>query len=274
MSSNSSARPAGSSHWPEYLGEGAGLGLFMISANGFAALLEHPASPVHQLLPDPVVRRMLMGVAMGLTAIALIYSPWGRRSGAHFNPAVTLTFFHLGKVARRDLLGYLAAQFIGGAVGAILAGRLLGSVLAHPRIRFVVTQPGTLGASVAFAAEFVLTFLLMSVVLTLSNMPRLARFTGLCAGLCIALFITFEAPLSGMSLNPARSFASALAANDATALWIYFVAPPLGMFAAATVRRRQRGPASVRCAKLQHPDHVRCIFCEYQAARLRDALQR
>lgn len=73
--------------------EGAELGLFMISACLFVALLEYPPSAVHQLLPDPALRRVLIGVAMGVTAILIIYSPIGQRSGAHFNPAVTLTFW-------------------------------------------------------------------------------------------------------------------------------------------------------------------------------------
>ena len=86
-------------HWPEYLMEAAELGLFMISAGVFVSLLEHPASPVRQAIADPVLRRVLIGLAMGLTAISIVYSPLGQRSGAHFNPAVTLTFFRLGKVA-------------------------------------------------------------------------------------------------------------------------------------------------------------------------------
>ena len=89
-------------HWREYLIEAAGLGLFMVSAAAMTTLLEHPASPVRLALPDPILRRILMGLAMGLTAASLIYSPWGRRSGAHFNPAVTLTVLRLGKVSRRD----------------------------------------------------------------------------------------------------------------------------------------------------------------------------
>lgn len=253
-------------HWPEYFIEAAGLGFFMLSASVFGTLLEHPASPVRQAFGDPFTRRVLMGIAMGATATGLIHSPWGRRSGAHFNPAVTLTFFRLGKVAPRDLAGYVAAQFVGGSVGMAVASVVVGPALAHPAVNYVATLPG-MGVALAFAAEVILTALLMGVVLFVSNTPRLAPYTGLCAGACVAAFIAVEAPISGMSLNPARTFASAILAGDWTAWWIYFVAPPLGMLAAAAAFLRVRTLPRVRCAKLIHRASPRCIFCEHHAAR-------
>src|SRR5262249_45641157 len=155
-----------------------------------------------------------MGCAMGLTAIALVYSPLGKRSGAHMNPAVTLTFLGLGRVAPRDALFYVLAQFAGGAVGLLACARLLGPLLGDPHVNYVATVPGDRGIDIAFAAELVISFLLMSVVLRVSSRPALARYTGLCAGALVALYITFEAPLSGMSMNPARSFGSALLAHS------------------------------------------------------------
>jgi aquaporin Z len=74
-------------HWPEYLIEAWALGTFMLSACAFGVLLEYPGSPVHQAIDDPFARRVLMGAAMGLTGMGVVYSPWGKRSGAHFNPA-------------------------------------------------------------------------------------------------------------------------------------------------------------------------------------------
>src|SRR5262245_56637822 len=103
-------------HWPEYVIEGACIGLFLISAAGFATLLQHPSSPLARWTAPPIVKRIPMGIAMGLTAIALIYSPLGRRSGAHLNPAVTLTYYRLGKVAGADAAAYAAAQFAGALV--------------------------------------------------------------------------------------------------------------------------------------------------------------
>ncbi|HEY7516729.1 MAG TPA: aquaporin [Methylomirabilota bacterium] len=246
-------------HWPEYVIEAAGLGAFMLSACVLGTLLGHPASPVVHVVPDPLVRRMLMGVAMGLTAVSLIYSPWGRRSGAHFNPATTLTFWRLGKVTGADAVAYALAQAIGGLTGVAVAALVVGPALGHPAVRYVATVPGRAGLVVALAAEVAITFVLMTVVLEVSNTASLARFTGLTAGGLVAVYITVEAPLSGMSMNPARSLASAVPAGAWDALWIYVVAPPVGMLLAAEVYAR-RGANTVYCAKLNHGRAGRCIF--------------
>ncbi len=248
-------------HWPEYLMEAAGLGIFMISAFTFGAFLEHPASPVHRAVASPLGRRFLMGVAMGLTAIAIIYSPWGKQSGAHINPSVTLAFFRLGKVRSWDALFYVGFQFLGGLAGALLASAALFIWVAHPSVNYVATIPGSAGVGVAFLAEVAIAFILMTVILYVSNNSRSHRFTGICAGALVATYITLEAPISGMSMNPARTFASAIPAQLWTALWIYFTAPLIGMIAAAEVYLRMPGSRAVACAKLHHENHKRCIFC-------------
>jgi aquaporin Z len=223
---------------------------------------------VAQVVPDPLHRRVIMGLAMGATAVGLNYSPWGKRSGAHYNPAVTLTFTRLGKIAPADAAGYVLAQFGGAVAGVFLAGLVLEEMLAHSEVYYVVTRPGSNGVAVAFVAETVISCLLMLVVLTTSNHRQLARYTGLFAGLLVAIFITIEAPLSGMSMNPARTVGSGFWAGDWTALWIYFTAPPLGMLAAAELYVRRRRPGGVFCAKLHHQNDQRCIFCEYQGRGL------
>jgi aquaporin Z len=248
-------------HWPEYLIEAAGLGLFMLSACLFTALLEYPGSPLRALLPDPLARRVLMGLAMGSTAIAIIYSPWGQRSGAHINPSVTLAFLRLGRVLPADALFYVLAQFAGGLAGTLLARALLGAVAADPAVSFAATVPGPGGAALAFAAEVAISFVLMLTVLAVGSRPRLAARTGLAAGALVALYITFEAPISGMSMNPARTFASALPSGIWTSAWIYFVAPLLGMVLAADAFRVVDRNRRSSCAKLHHGDRWRCIFC-------------
>ena len=105
-------------NWPEYLIEAWGLGLFMVNACLAGAVLEYPVSPVHQAIPNDLARRGLFGLAMGLTIVFLVYCPWGKRSGAHINPAITLTFLRLGKIAPADALFYIMAQFAGGWLGS------------------------------------------------------------------------------------------------------------------------------------------------------------
>lgn len=240
--------------------EAWGLGMFMLAAGAATVALEASASPLHALVADPVTRRALIGLAMGLTAVGLIYSPWGRQSGAHLNPAVTLAFLRLGRIAHCDAVFYILAQFIGGTLGVLLACALFGAAFSGVPVNYVATLPGANGVVTAFAAEALISFGLMLAVLELSRHPRLAPYTGLAAGLLITLYILFEAPFSGMSMNPARSFASAAPSGIWHSAWIYFSAPILGMSAAAEwYRHRAHG-----CAKLYHAEDKRCIHCGYQ----------
>jgi aquaporin Z len=239
----------------------------MVSAGLFGTLLFHPGSPVVALLPEPLLRQALMGVIMGLTAIALIYSPWGQQSGAHLNPAVTLTFWRLGKVATWDAAFYVLAQFAGGALGVLAVLAVLGAAFADPPVSYVATVPGPQGIAAALIAEIAIAFGLMTVILLATNTPKLMRLTGVFAGCLVALYITFEAPVSGMSVNPARTLASALPGGLFDALWIYFVGPAAGMLLAVETYRLIRRTPEVICAKLNHHTHRRCIFrCGYAAA--------
>jgi aquaporin Z len=255
------------SHWPEYLMEAVGLGLFMISAGVFGTLLENPQSPVHRAIADPFLRRALMGLAMGLTAIGIVYSPWGKQSGAHINPATTLTFWRLGKLADWDAFFYVVFQFLGGLAGVWIVAVTLGGAFTEPPVATVATVPGEYGQAVAFLAELLIAFLTMMVVLVVSNTRRWASWTGLVVGFLIVGYITLESPLSGFSQNPARTFASALPGETWTGIWIYFTAPFLGMLGAAQIYVWLRGFAAVHCAKLHHQNDRRCIFCEFQSAK-------
>ena len=212
----------------------------MVSAVTFAVLFQHPGSPlaIPSVAATPagglidVWRRVPMGLAMGLTAAAIIYSPFGRRSGAHMNPAVTLAFLRLGRITTVDAFGYVTAQFAGGVGGVALAAALLRTLPAHPSVNYVATLPGAAGSGAAFLAEAAISALMMLVVLAMSSSPLTARWTGAAAAVLVAAFIVIEAPVSGMSMNPARTLGSAAFAGTGH-LWIYFTAPTLGMLASA-----------------------------------------
>ena len=248
-------------HWPEYLIEGWALGCFMIAVGVFATVLGSPASPASHLIPGTTGRTVLEGVAMGATVVLLIHSPWGKRSGAHMNPAVTLAFLRLGKINRWDALFYVIAQTAGGALGVVLVAYVVGSLFTAPPVSYAVTLPGPNGVAVAFVAEAVISFGLMSTILAFSSSSRLARFTGIAVGCLVALFISVESPFSGTSMNPARTLASAAPGMIWQDFWIYVFAPTLGMLGAAQLHLAMSGSRGSGCAKLLHPSDVRCIHC-------------
>lgn len=225
----------GKLHWPEMLIEAWGLGLFMVVAGFCATGLFSPLSPIHDWGPQGTARGLLMGTAMGLTAIGIIYSPWGKRSGAHLNPAVTLAFFRLGKLTGTDAVSYVLAQFLGGTAGVGLVALVIGAPFRAPPpqgLHCIVTEPGVWGWMGAALAEGLMALTMMTMVLVVSNTPRLAPFTGMFAGGLVTLFITVASPISGMGINPARSFASAFHAGSWHFFWIYLLVPPLAMLLA------------------------------------------
>jgi len=116
------------------------------------------------------------------------------------------------------------------------------------------------GSGVAFIAEVAISFALMLTVLFASNHAVLSRYTPYFVGALYAIFITLETPLSGMSMNPARTFGSAFRGRYWHALWVYFAAPTLGMLVAAELFLWVRGGIGSYCTKLYHADDKRCIF--------------
>ncbi|AYA36449.1 aquaporin family protein [Hymenobacter oligotrophus] len=248
-------------HWPYYLTEAAGLALFVIGTGLLSIALEHPDSGLHQALAargiGQELRRVPLGVGMGLLVAAITYTPWGQRSGAHLNPAITLAFWQLGKISGTDALWYALAQAVGGFASVWLLKLTLFAYYSHPRIDFGTTQPGPDGPLVAFVAEFVIALVFMLALLAALHSAQLHKAAGWIGAGLLAAYVIWETPLSGMSLNPLRSLASAVAARDYTGLWLYLVASPAAMWLAAMLfqRLRQASPRRRSGAAATEPPH-------------------
>ena len=152
-----------------------------------------------------------------------------------------------------------------------LAWLPLADWVSAPTVNYAVTVPGSAGYLVAFLAEAAISFGVMAIVLWSSNRQSLAKYTGVLIGFTLVVYITLEAPLSGMSMNPARTVGSAIPAHTFNGLWIYFLAPLVGMISAAEIYLWMHGADAVRCAKLYHTHDVRCIFkCGYAMGKSPD----
>jgi aquaporin Z len=159
-----------------------------------------------------------------------------------------------------DAIFYGAAQFGGARAGLVMAEFLLLGTPGPPPVRYAATLPGMYGASLAFVAEAAISCALMLTILFASNHKMLSHYTPYFVGALYAIFITLETQLSGMSMNPARTFGSAFRSRYWHALWIYFLAPTLGMLVAAQVFLWVRRGIGPYCAKLDHANDKRCIF--------------
>ncbi len=226
-------------HWRDYLLEAGGLIVFMLGAGAFGTLFLYPGSPVSQAIPSDLLKHVGLGACLGVVTFGIVFAI-GEKSGAHINPAVTWAFYVQGKINRADAIWYTIAQFAGAVVAPQLLYAAIGAPFADKKVRYATSQPGPGGDLVAFAAEFVISFILMLAVLIALNSERLKEKAPLIIATLIAVYAAFESPLSGMSLNPARSFGSALTANQWDGIWVYFTAPVLAMLLAVGVYNRMR----------------------------------
>jgi Glycerol uptake facilitator and related permeases (Major Intrinsic Protein Family) len=201
----------------------------MFCAAFATVIVNHPDLFVRQHLQNELLRRFLIGVLMGLTALYILNSPFGKKSGAHINPAVTIVQYRLGNIDKLNALFYIIFQFIGGTAGMYLIYILMPHYIQHPDVNYIVTQPGKAGVAIAFILELIISFILIAIVLYTNVKKNLSKYTATCVAVLIAVFITFEAPYSGMSMNPARSFASAIVSGEWNSFWLYCIAPVLGM---------------------------------------------
>ena len=244
-------------HWPDYLMEAAGLMVFMVGAGLFTTLFLYPGSPVQQALPSDLLRHAGLGACMGLVTFAIV-SAIGEKSGAHINPAVTWSFYRQGKIGGWDAIFYTLFQFIGALIAPILLLMVIGAPFTHDKVKFATTQPGDgVTVAAAFAAEFVISFILMLAALIALNSKRFEKLVPALIAILIALYIALIAPISGMSLNPARSFGSAATADQWHGIWLYFVSPVLAMLLATELYRlmRARGYRLVTADYQPGPDY-------------------
>lgn len=208
---------------PSYLAEA--LGTFCLVFAGTGAVI------VDQITGGRVTG-LGVGLVFGLIVLAMIYAV-GHLSGAHLNPAVTLAFFSAGRHPAKEIAPYVIAQ-------------LTGATAASVWLRLIFHEhPTTLGATLpagpwpqSFMLEFVLTFILMFVIMGVARDDRSGgRMAGVAIGSTIALEAILGGPISGASMNPARSFAPALVSGNFQWHWIYWAAPISGSIAGAQFYR-------------------------------------
>lgn len=197
---------------------------------------------------NPISRTAAV-VAPGLMVMAMILF-MGRVSGAHFNPAVSIAFALRGDFPWRRVPGYIVAQFVGAVLAVLFLQAVIGSSASSG-----ATYPAQTTTDVAaFFMEVILTFGLLSVILgTASGAQNIGIIGALGVGGYIALAGLWASPLSGASMNPIRSLAPDLVANDFTAYWVYLVGPLLGaalaVVAAYMLRGRGGGLAGSQAAQ-------------------------
>jgi aquaporin Z len=237
--------------WPLYGSEFAGTALLVAVGLSFVILDFGTGTPVARWLPDPGPRRVLTGFLFGLTGAMITISPVGKHSGAHLNPVVTLSFWLIGKLPGRCAAGYVAAQFLGGGIGAVplLAWGAMGR-----SVEFGATIPSGLTAGVA--GELLATFVMVASLFFFLRRRWLRAFTPALFPLLYAVMVGLEGPVSGTSTNPARSFGPSLIAGEWRGWWVYWIGPALGAVLAVILYRQTwlRG-LEIEVAKLYHFEH-------------------
>jgi aquaporin Z len=271
--SNVGALNALRERWRIYAYEATGLGGFLLVVGIVDSILFATQSPLNSVVTPDALKRLFVGIAAGLYFIGLVYSPWGKESGAHINPSITLAFLRLGKIRVLDAGFYIGAQFIGAVIGVAIFAAVMRSWASEPEVNFIVTAPGKWGWWAAFVAEVGITFSMFLIVLETTSRPRFRPYTGLFCGAWLAILILIESPISGTSLNPARSTGSDVIAVEWNNLLLYFIAPPLGAQLAVLAYRWSGRAKLVPCAKLSHhplghPGTQRCIMkdCHHRLA--------
>jgi aquaporin Z len=252
-------------HLPEYFAEFLGTAIMMTVGIGAVTLMWSQGSVMRELIPSDPLRRLLTGIMFASGGTAVVLSPLGQRSGGHLNPAVTLAFWWKGQVTTADALAYVVAQVLGAMLGVYVVAAVAGP--AARSVQLGLTLPGAgYSTMFAFGAEALITFLLVFLIVYCVNNQRVARKTPYLAGALVAFLVFVEAPVSGTSLNPARSLAPALLTRVYSDQWLYLLAPSLGAVVAVMLFSHLFGrDKRAGCAKLFHTERYKCIFmdCAY-----------
>jgi len=247
-------------HWPEYTAEFFGTAFLVFAGLSAVVFNMSGKTPMAGWIPDASLRLLVTGLCFAGSGSLVALSPLGRLSGAHINPSVSLAFWLSGKMRLCDFVAYVAAQMLGGMVGAVALVMTWRGTAAP--VRNGMTLPGAgFPLWFVFDCEVVMTAALVFLIFLFVSSPRLLRWTPLMNWIAVATMVWVEAPVSGTSLNPARSFGPALVSGVWTAQWLYFAAPLLGgMMGLAAFELFTPAWRFVISGKLVHAPSYRTIF--------------
>ena len=238
--------------WRLYLSEFIGTALLIGVGVSFVILDFGKGSPIVSLIPSPGIRRALTGFLFGGAGMLITFSPVGKWSGAHINPVVTFSFWMKGKIKRTMAIGYVIAQFLGAAAGGFML-LFWGSI--GKTIDYGATIPGKEGAAEAVLGEAATTFCLVAGLFLFLGYKPLRPFTPVLFPFLYAVMVYFEAPISGTSTNPARSFGPSLASGIWSGWWVYWIGPLLGAFIAVSIQAKWLKMLEIEVAKVYHFEH-------------------
>ncbi len=213
-----------------YLSEFIGTALLVLVGLSMVIFINGKGSPIIKLIPDAGIRRAVSGFLFGTTGCLITISPVGKISGAHINPVVSIAFWLRKNMQFKNMLGFITAQMAGAALGCL---PLLLWKNQGQSMDYGATIPGSLNA--AFIGEIWTTFVLIAVIIFFTTHDKIKNFTPFMMPIIYCVMVFVEAPVSGTSTNPARSFGPDVISNVWTGYWLYWIAPVIGMLIAVLV---------------------------------------
>ncbi len=256
-------------NWSEYGAELLGTAFNLLVGFSIITFDFGKGLPMERLIPAESPRLLINGLIFAGSGALFAISPLGKLSGAHLNPSLSMAFWLQGKMHKVDLFGYIIGQFIGAIIGTFLAFFLWGNYFASTN--YCITSPG-IGYPLwyVFFTEVFMTFLLVLSIFIFLSHQRLLRWTPMMVWLLVATMVWLGVPISGTSLNTARSVGPALLAWSWQDQWLYFIAPPLGALVAVGVFRLiAMGELEVLTGKLFHVPNYCCIFKNVKVPHLK-----